>query len=94
MNQINIILFIILTYFIFNLKLEKFNSYLSRPNKCFDCERMMPNHYGTSSKCFSCEKQIGYHGGNTKCFSCMKKVKCVKPKKCIMCERNKIINRA
>lgn len=90
--MLNLILFIILTCMIFNLKNEKFIN--SRPNKCFDCERMMPNHLGNSSKCFSCEKQIGYHGGHTKCFSCMKKRNCIKPKKCIMCERNEIINRA
>lgn len=82
----NIIILLILLFIIINsLKIENF----SRPSKCFDCERQYPKY--STTKCFTCMKQIGDNGGNTKCFSCINK-KLNKPKKCIMCERNEIIN--
>lgn len=54
---------------------------LSRPNKCFSCERQMLKQSGTKNihlafpgKCFDCEKdsKAPYHEGPTKCFSCIK----------------------
>ena len=90
----NIILIFIVILVVSTFIREDFGRvYHSRPNKCFDCERAIPGVYGTSSKCFSCEKAIGYHGGNTKCFRCMSKDKVVKPRPCVMCERNMIVNK-
>lgn len=54
---------------------------LSRPNKCFSCEKQMLKHSATKNihlafpgKCFDCEKhsKTPYHEGPTKCFSCIK----------------------
>ena len=49
--------------------------FLSRPNKCFDCERQIDpskmNYSGAfNNKCFSCEKEVSYYYGSTKCFKC------------------------
>ena len=51
--------------------------FLSRPNKCFDCEKQIENSGGDISmafpgKCFDCEKQskFPYLAGATKCFDC------------------------
>lgn len=52
---------------------------LSRPNKCFSCEREILKNYGKDylnyafpGKCFACEKESKnpIHEGPTKCFSC------------------------
>ena len=58
------------------------NMTLSRPSKCFDCERDIMNkskepekyiHMSAPGKCFDCEANaLGtpYHEGPTKCFDC------------------------
>jgi len=55
---------------------------LSRPSKCFDCEREILEqskepekhmHMSAPGKCFDCESQplnLPYNEGPTKCFSC------------------------
>ncbi len=49
---------------------------LSRPNKCFSCEKEITSNYSAHlsfpTKCFDCERQsrIPYNTGKTKCFDC------------------------
>ena len=78
MNSTTIFIILIILLFIFlSKKIEKFT--ISRPSKCFDCERQIISHQGIFSawkalptKCFDCESQSNtpYHTGPSKCFDC------------------------
>ena len=76
-----LVIFILVALFYFTNSIERFS--ISRPTKCFSCEKQYMQKYGIDSiwktmptKCFSCEKQYQnmnldpYHTGPTKCFSC------------------------
>ena len=76
-----LILFFILTIMYLTNSLERFT--ISRPTKCFSCEREFIRNYGISSvwqtmpsKCFDCEHEYlrkdknPYHTGPNKCFDC------------------------
>jgi len=80
-SNIILILFIIITIMYLTNSLESFT--ISRPTKCFDCERQFIKNYGLwsvwqtmPSKCFDCEHQFKkkkinpYFSGPTKCFDC------------------------
>jgi len=84
-NLILIILIIVTLMYLTNT-LESFT--ISRPTKCFDCEKQFIKNYGLWSvwqtmptKCFDCEHQLKkqninpYFSGPTKCFSCDHKLK-------------------
>lgn len=78
------ILIIIFTIMYLTKTLENFT--ISRPTKCFSCEREFIRNYGLWSvwqtmptKCFDCEHQFKkqkinpYFSGPTKCFDCDRK---------------------
>lgn len=80
-SQIVFYIMIILIVILFTKNLEKFT--ITRPSKCFSCERDMINRTGILSvwkalptKCFDCEHQAEYNDvnpyktGPTKCFDC------------------------
>lgn len=77
-SKILFIVLIFLTIYIFGKRIEKFT--ITRPSKCFDCEKEIIKKEGVLSvwkalptKCFDCEKQNGikpYNTGPNKCFDC------------------------
>lgn len=77
-SNIIFIIMISLIFFLFTKKIEKFT--ISRPSKCFSCEKDIINRYNIWSvwkalptKCFDCENQHNiqpYNTGPTKLFDC------------------------
>lgn len=70
---------ILLIIYFFSKKIETF--IITRPSKCFDCEKHIINRHNIWSvwkalptKCFDCENNTNglhpYNTGPTKCFDC------------------------